>query len=143
MGQRLVLTIKKDNEPVFNIYYHWLAYTQSAILEAKAIYDVLRTCDQNDKKAMIRAVALYLLNTNDEEFIKMVDAIYNKEGELTSCHGGLKPDSFQAFINDNPDLDTIDFKMMNDDRNRNEGIMSITKKGHGRDGVIFRRRYCH
>lgn len=34
MGQRLVIVGKKNHIPIFNIYYHWSAYTSSSIYEA-------------------------------------------------------------------------------------------------------------
>jgi len=39
MGQRLVINIIKDNERIANIYYHWSAYTVSALYEAKRLID--------------------------------------------------------------------------------------------------------
>lgn len=35
MGQRLVMTIRKNREDICKIYYHWSAYTSSALKEAK------------------------------------------------------------------------------------------------------------
>ena len=34
MGQRLVIVGKKNHIPIFNIYYHWSAYTSSSIYVA-------------------------------------------------------------------------------------------------------------
>lgn len=34
MGQRLVIVGKKDHIPIFNIYFHWSAYTSSSLDEA-------------------------------------------------------------------------------------------------------------
>lgn len=39
MGQRLVVTIKKNNEELAKIYYHWSAYSRSALHVAKALVD--------------------------------------------------------------------------------------------------------
>ncbi len=39
MGQRLVISIIKDDERIANIYYHWSAYTASALYEAKKLID--------------------------------------------------------------------------------------------------------
>ena len=39
MGQRLVINIIEDNERIANIYYHWSAYTISALYEAKRLID--------------------------------------------------------------------------------------------------------
>ena len=37
MGHRLVITIHAFNEDIAKIYYHWSAYTTSALQEAKDI----------------------------------------------------------------------------------------------------------
>ena len=51
MGQRLVITVRQDNKPLAAIYYHWSAYSVSAIKETrdvvKCIYD-----DSNPVKDM-------------------------------------------------------------------------------------------
>lgn len=39
MGQRLVINIIKDNKRIANIYYHWSAYSISALEEAKKLID--------------------------------------------------------------------------------------------------------
>ena len=39
MGQRLVINIIKDNERIANIYYHWSAYSVSALYEAQKLLD--------------------------------------------------------------------------------------------------------
>lgn len=43
MGQRLVMTIRKNGEDICKLYYHWSAYTSSALKEAKKIIDVITT----------------------------------------------------------------------------------------------------
>jgi hypothetical protein len=39
MGQRLVITVHAFDEDIAKIYYHWSAYTTSALQEAKDIID--------------------------------------------------------------------------------------------------------
>lgn len=39
MGQRLVITVHAFDEDIATIYYHWSAYTTSALQEAKDIID--------------------------------------------------------------------------------------------------------
>lgn len=41
MGQRLVINGIKNHTPIFNIYYHWSAYTESAIHEADQLLKYL------------------------------------------------------------------------------------------------------
>ena len=40
MGQRLVITIHAFDEDIATIYYHWSAYTTSALQEAKDIIEM-------------------------------------------------------------------------------------------------------
>ena len=37
MGQRLVITVREKNKEIAAIYYHWSAYTTSALAEAKSL----------------------------------------------------------------------------------------------------------
>ena len=49
MGQRLVITGIKNHTPIFNIYYHWSAYTESALNEADQLLKyLLRPENYND-----------------------------------------------------------------------------------------------
>lgn len=49
MGQRLVINVIKNHTPIFNIYYHWSAYTVSALYEAdKLLNYLLRPENYND-----------------------------------------------------------------------------------------------
>ena len=41
MGQRLVVTIEKGDRNLCKIYYHWSAYTYSALLETKKIINCI------------------------------------------------------------------------------------------------------
>lgn len=41
MGQRLVIIGKKNHIPIFNIYYHWSAYTTSALAETDQLLKYL------------------------------------------------------------------------------------------------------
>lgn len=49
MGQRLVITAIKNHTPIFNIYYHWSAYTTSALAETNDLLNwLLRPENCND-----------------------------------------------------------------------------------------------
>ena len=41
MGQRLVITGIKNHTPIFNIYYHWSAYTETALHETDLLLKYL------------------------------------------------------------------------------------------------------
>lgn len=57
MGQRLVVTITKNNEDLAKIYFHWSAYTYSALLETKKIID----CIYNHEDETINEMQLRLI----------------------------------------------------------------------------------
>lgn len=60
MGQRLVMTIRKNGEDICKLYYHWSAYTSSALQEAKKIVDAITT-DEFETETH------YIKNVKDEE----------------------------------------------------------------------------
>lgn len=45
MGQRLVITVQYGSENIARIYYHWSAYTRSALKEARDIIEYLDDVD--------------------------------------------------------------------------------------------------
>ena len=47
MGQRLVITVKNNGKDLAKIYYHWSAYTVSALMEARRIVDCI--CEEDYK----------------------------------------------------------------------------------------------
>ena len=56
MGQRLVVTIKKEKRNLAKIYYHWSAYTTSALQEVKDIIDNLYDEDFNIKNKTAKQI---------------------------------------------------------------------------------------
>lgn len=48
MGQRLVVSVIKDEERIAAMYFHWSAYTQSALWEAQKIIDAIDRHEQDD-----------------------------------------------------------------------------------------------
>ena len=57
MGQRLVVTITKNNEDLAKIYFHWSAYTYSALLETKKVVD----CIYNHEDETVKELQLRLI----------------------------------------------------------------------------------
>ena len=47
MGQRLVVTVKNNGNDLAKIYFHWSAYTVSALMEARKIVDCI--CEEDYK----------------------------------------------------------------------------------------------
>lgn len=57
MGQRLVVTIEKNERKLCNIYYHWGAYTDSALLHTKEIIDcIYNHKDESEEKMLLRLI---------------------------------------------------------------------------------------
>ena len=57
MGQRLVISIEKGGKELANIYYHWGAYTDSALLHTKEVVDcIYNHKDETDKEMLLRLI---------------------------------------------------------------------------------------
>ena len=57
MGQRLVVTIKNNDKELAKIYYHWSAYTVSALYEAKEIVNcIYNHKDETEKELQLRLI---------------------------------------------------------------------------------------
>ena len=57
MGQRLVVTIKNNEKDLAKIYYHWSAYTVSALLEAKKLVDcIYNHNNETEKELQLRLI---------------------------------------------------------------------------------------
>ena len=52
MGQRLVVTVKNNGKDLAKIYFHWSAYTVSALMEARRIVDCICEEDYKTKKEL-------------------------------------------------------------------------------------------
>lgn len=84
MGQRLVVTIETDKKKLCNIYYHWSAYTYSALLETKKIIDcIYNHKDEGERELLLRLIRFCEKNgggirgTKDE--FKYVQDMYPNE----------------------------------------------------------------
>lgn len=60
MGQRLVITVHAFDEDIATIYYHWSAYTTSALQEAKDIIDNVDWFNSSNKDELILRITKYL-----------------------------------------------------------------------------------
>lgn len=101
MGQRLVITGIKNHTPIFNIYYHWSAYTESALNEADQLLKYLLS-PENYNDLVLSAIKYCELNGGGIGLIKEL-----KEAQR------LYPDH--------------DFKI--DGISRNNGLIAITADG--------------
>ena len=101
MGQRLVITIHAFEEDIATIYYHWSAYTTSALQEAKDIIDNVEWAGSANKDELILRITKHL----------------EKNG------GGVDFCDREAFKEKYPS------EMFESDIDRNYGLIAITKKG--------------
>lgn len=58
MGQRLVITVQSGSENIARIYYHWSAYTRSALEEARDIVE----CLHNTNAKTVKEIQLALIH---------------------------------------------------------------------------------
>lgn len=57
MGQRLVITVKNNGKDLAKIYYHWSAYTVSALMEARDVVNCIYDHnDETEKELQLRLV---------------------------------------------------------------------------------------
>ena len=104
MGQRLVLTIKQNKEEICKIYWHWSAYTYSALLETKKVID----CIYNNEDETIKEMQLRLIKF------------------LEDNGGGIKGDSSEfAYIQKMYPNET--FKT--EGYSRSNGLIALSKEG--------------
>ena len=104
MGQRLVCTIETNEKKLCNIYFHWSAYTYSALLETKKIID----CIYNHKYETEKELLLRLIRFCEEN------------------GGGIRgtEDEFEYIQNLYPNQT---FKT--DDYSRDYGLIALSEKG--------------
>ena len=68
MGQRLVLDVVKDGKRVCNIYYHWSAYTLSALAEALNLLTRLDSQCEDEKKKDLPVRVVHVIEKNTGTF---------------------------------------------------------------------------
>ena len=100
MGQRLVITVHAFDEDIATIYYHWSAYTTSALQEAKNIIDNVDWFNSNNKDELILRITKH----------------------LESCGGGVFVDDRKLFEEKYPD------EKFDDDVSRNDGLIAISEE---------------
>lgn len=106
MGQRLVVTINFQGQDLAKIYYHWSAYTYSALLETKKIIDCIY--NHNDE-------------TERELQLRLIRFCENNGGGITGNRG---LNEFQYIQNLYPNEE---FKSEGIDRN--DGLIALSEKG--------------
>lgn len=88
MGQRLVVTIETNEKKLCNIYYHWGAYTYSALLHTKEIIDcIYNHKDETERDMLLRLIRFCEdngggINCTTDEF-KHIENLYPEESFKT------------------------------------------------------------
>lgn len=109
MGQRLVLTVKKDSKRIANIYYHWSGYSVSSLMETKKVIEYL--VDKGDFNPKKRVEDIQL------------DLIRFVEGNGGCIDGAPNSKEFNAI------QEMFKDKTFSTTGSRNEGLIALTKEG--------------
>ncbi len=57
MGQRLVITVEKNEKAIAKLYYHWSAYTISALMQTQEVIDCIYDhSDETEKEMLLRLI---------------------------------------------------------------------------------------
>ena len=104
MGQRLIVSLTKNNRDIAKIYYHWSAYTVSALWETQKIVN----CIYNHKDETEKELQLRLIRFCEEN------------------GGGIRGDDMEfAYIRNR--FPGENFKT--DGYSRNDGLIAISESG--------------
>ena len=106
MGQRLVVTIENNEKTLCNIYYHWGAYTYSALVHTKEIID----CIYNHKH-----------ETENELLLRLIRHCENNGGGINCNEEYNEHEHIQKLYPNET--------FMADDYSRNNGLIAISEKG--------------
>lgn len=56
MGQRLVITVRKEQEDIAKIYFHWSGYSDSALEETRSLLEDIDTNEEDIKKLQLNII---------------------------------------------------------------------------------------
>lgn len=128
MGQRLVVTIRKNDKARMKIYYHWSAYTSSTFATLEDLWcNAIKPLKEQGKstKEILLGVIHYLEGNIDYEYKALLDSSFSNAKR--SCHGGIDggkgSDEWNYITNKFPN-ETF---LPNPDRNY--GLVAISPKG--------------
>lgn len=97
MGQRLVVSVKNNGSCLCKIYFHWSAYTLSALMEAKNIVDCIYSHDdKTENELQLRLIRFCEANgggidggkgSSEWEYIQAMypNEVFKKEGINRNC----------------------------------------------------------
>lgn len=119
MGQRLIITVRQNQKDIAKVYYHWSAYTFSALNEARLLVNECICSDSFKTKDM----RLRLIHYLESKGGGIDGGLENEEGKYICS---LYPDeSFSANSNRNCGLIAISEKGMKDLQVWSEGDLTI------------------
>lgn len=103
MGQRLVITIKKNNKDIAKVYYHWSAYTLAGLCETQDLIMGIQT------------------NSDDIEEIRrsILEYVFSKGGTIDGYPNSNETKIIQEMFKD------IEMQ----DGSRNEGLIAFSEEG--------------
>lgn len=84
MGQRLVISVQNNGKELATVYYHWSAYTVSALWEvSKLVKCIFNHKDETEEELKLRLIRFCYengggINGNEEEF-KYIESLYPGE----------------------------------------------------------------
>ena len=104
MGQRLVVTIKKNYEDICKIYYHWSAYSHSALYRTRDIVNcIYNSEDETESELLLRLIRFCEESgggiRGDADEFDYIQKLYSNE------------------------------KFKHDNYSRNDGLIALSKKG--------------
>lgn len=105
MGQRLVVTIETNERELCKIYYHWSAYTYSALLETQKIIN----CIYNHKDEAEKGVLLRLIR------------FCERNGGCIDGGGDSPESKYIQYLYPN--------EVFKKDGSRNEGLIALSEQG--------------
>ena len=107
MGQRLVVKITDNGEELANAYYHWSAYTGSALHIAN---DIINDFINNEDT---------ITSTKQQQAVRL----------LFNTGARFYPNEIGWMEEENIDKDQFDFAFDGVEADRNSGLLSVSKRG--------------
>lgn len=125
MGQRLIINNDTSKLALSNIYYHWSAYTESAVYELNQFIENLKTTYANRSKEFLDT-----LTPKGKKLIEKFDNQQLSEDDAIDLFNLMTYYSVSGIYKDQGEsLDYIETFTTDTDRqlNRNEGLLAISE----------------
>ena len=113
MGQRLVIQLEENGNPLANAYYHWSAYTESAIDLINDVIEYLNDAPTKDGT---------FISFNEGNKFKATWALF-----MTGAR--FNDDEVREMQNVNVNMQDFRFVFDGTEVDRNKGLLFVTEKG--------------